>query len=180
MAVKDYIQALLDESQIRVEKIGSGNWYWSFVSDAKKEKEKTLKALKDEEKKLLSGIESADKEIQEEEEKRMDDDEMLVDGEVAGGMDRKELLKMKEVLKAEKEKMLTELMGYKENDPTEVLRKKNEMEKLKLGAERWTDNIEELMGYLKKSVGMDKTTIATTMAQVCGDEWVAGEGLKDL
>ncbi|KAJ6187384.1 hypothetical protein N7519_002292 [Penicillium mononematosum] len=33
--VKEYIQALTDEGLLRVEKIGSGNWYWSFSSDEK-------------------------------------------------------------------------------------------------------------------------------------------------
>ena len=42
MQVKDYLQALSDESMIRVEKIGSGNWYWSFPSDARKSKETAL------------------------------------------------------------------------------------------------------------------------------------------
>lgn len=42
MAVKDYLQALQDDSLIRAEKIGSGNWYWSFPSEAKKAKEDIL------------------------------------------------------------------------------------------------------------------------------------------
>lgn len=39
----DYIQTLQDENKIRVEKIGSGNWYWSFPSEDKKAREKALK-----------------------------------------------------------------------------------------------------------------------------------------
>lgn len=39
MQVKDYLQVLQDDNKIRVEKIGSGNWYWSFPSDDKKAKE---------------------------------------------------------------------------------------------------------------------------------------------
>lgn len=42
MAVKDYVQALTDDSLIQTDKIGSGNWYWSFPSEAKKKKEKSL------------------------------------------------------------------------------------------------------------------------------------------
>ncbi|KAJ5701701.1 GAJ protein [Penicillium malachiteum] len=40
--VKEYLQALTDENQIRVEKIGSGNWYWSFGSDEKVQRERQL------------------------------------------------------------------------------------------------------------------------------------------
>jgi hypothetical protein len=42
MAVKDYLQSLQDDELISSEKIGSGNWYWSFPSEAKKIKEKSL------------------------------------------------------------------------------------------------------------------------------------------
>lgn len=42
MGVKDYIQALQDDDLIHSEKIGSGNWYWSFPSEAKKKKEDKL------------------------------------------------------------------------------------------------------------------------------------------
>lgn len=45
--VKDYLQALQDDNKIRVEKIGSGNWYWSFSSDEKKAKEAVLKRARD-------------------------------------------------------------------------------------------------------------------------------------
>jgi hypothetical protein len=54
MQVKEYIQNLSDENLIRVEKIGSGNWYWSFASDTKKFKENALNKLKEEESKLLA------------------------------------------------------------------------------------------------------------------------------
>lgn len=48
MAVKDYLQALQDDTLIRSEKIGSGNWYWSFPSDAKKAKETSLAKTQEE------------------------------------------------------------------------------------------------------------------------------------
>ena len=48
MAVKDYLQALQDDSLIRSEKIGSGNWYWSFPSDVKKAKKGALAKAQEE------------------------------------------------------------------------------------------------------------------------------------
>lgn len=48
MQVKDYLQALSDDNKIRVEKIGSGNWYWSFPADEKKAKEAALKKSQEE------------------------------------------------------------------------------------------------------------------------------------
>ncbi|KAJ5376614.1 hypothetical protein N7509_013500 [Penicillium cosmopolitanum] len=46
--VKEYIQALTDENRIRVEKIGSGNWYWSFGSDERIQHERQLGRVKTE------------------------------------------------------------------------------------------------------------------------------------
>lgn len=47
MQVKDYLQALLDDSKICVEKIGNGNWYWSFPNDEKKTKDAALSTAQD-------------------------------------------------------------------------------------------------------------------------------------
>jgi hypothetical protein len=38
--VKEYIQTLIEENKLRVDKIGSGNWYWSFGSDEKYDRER--------------------------------------------------------------------------------------------------------------------------------------------
>jgi hypothetical protein len=48
MQVKDYLQALSDDNKIRVEKIGSGNWYWSFPSDERKSREAALEKAQEE------------------------------------------------------------------------------------------------------------------------------------
>lgn len=48
MGVKDYVQALQDDELIHSEKIGSGNWYWSFPSEAKKKKESSLAKAQEE------------------------------------------------------------------------------------------------------------------------------------
>lgn len=39
MVVKDYLNALEDDHQINMEKIGSCNWYWSFPAEARRQKE---------------------------------------------------------------------------------------------------------------------------------------------
>lgn len=52
MHVKDYLQALADDNKIRVEKIGSGNWYWSFPSDEKKAKDDALNKAHEEYRKV--------------------------------------------------------------------------------------------------------------------------------
>ncbi|EHL00360.1 putative Meiotic coiled-coil protein 7 [Glarea lozoyensis 74030] len=80
MQVKEYLQALSDENLIRVEKIGSGNWYWCFVSEERKRREGVLKGLKNEKGGLEERIVALEGEVEVEEGRRG------VDGE------RKELL----------------------------------------------------------------------------------------
>lgn len=176
MQVKEYIQALTDESLIRCEKIGSGNWYWCFLSDAKKRKENVINGLRCEEGKLVEGIKEAEKGIVEEMVKQQEDEEMLVEG----GIDRKMLLEMYEGLVREREGLDRELAMFCDNDPVEVVRKVEETKGLKESAMKWTDNIEMMYGFFLSLTGGDREGVAGYMQQACGDEYVVGEGLKEL
>lgn len=179
MVVKDFLQALSDEGLIRVEKIGSGNWYWAFVSDTKNGKEKVLKDLKKEVEKLKKSLNEVDGMIKEEEAKREDDggDEMLEDDGPA--MDREALLKADERLRKEVKAFEEELKTYRGNDPTELLKQKKQTELLKQSAIRWTDNIESVCGHVLR-LSQDRDAIASLLQETCGEEYVPGEGLKDL
>lgn len=79
MQVKDYLQALSDESMIRVEKIGSGNWYWSFPSDAKKAKEAALEKAQEEYNKAKTAATELQMKVDEAGAARGEDEEMLTD-----------------------------------------------------------------------------------------------------
>ncbi|KAH8815163.1 meiotic nuclear division protein 1 [Xylogone sp. PMI_703] len=174
MQVKDYLQTLVDDNQIRVEKIGSGNWYWSFMSDVRKCKENTITSLMTEEMKLKSSIEELEIQIEQETSKRIDDDEMFEED----GMDRKTLLETHDVLLKEIEALGGELACYSDNDPTDVLRKLEEIERLKEVAMKWTDNIEAVQSFLLTLT--DRDSVASIMQKTCGDEYTLGEGLKEL
>jgi CRISPR/Cas system CMR subunit Cmr4 (Cas7 group RAMP superfamily) len=175
MQVKEYLQALQDEYLIRVEKISSSNYYWCFMSDAKKIKENALNNLQAEENKLTSSIAETERLIEEEIAKREEDDEMLGDG----CTDRKALLEAHDTLTKEMESLDKELACYSDNDPADVLRKVEETKKLKDSTIRWTDNIESLESLLINLTG-NRAQVAELMRSACGDEYVVGEGLKDL
>ncbi|RDL34554.1 uncharacterized protein BP5553_07682 [Venustampulla echinocandica] len=175
MQVKDYLQALQDENLIRVEKIGSGNWYWCFMSDAKKTKENMINTLKGEESKLVASITDTERQIQEEMTKRKKDYEMPENN----GMDRKALLEAHETLLRETEMLDKELACYSDNDPAEILRKIEETKTMRDRAMRWTDNIEAIESFIANLTG-DRARAAELMQSTCGDEYVVGEGLKDL
>jgi hypothetical protein len=175
MQVKDYLQALQDENQIRVEKIGSGNWYWSFRSEARKTKENTIHTLKAEESKLIASLSDTKNQIQEEIAKRDEEDKMLE----GGRMDRKALLQAHSVLLKETEGLDQALAIYSENDPAEVIRKAGEVQRLKDKTIRWTDNIECLEAFFV-NLTSDRAQAVSIMQRACGEEYVAGEGLKEL
>ena len=73
-----------------------------------------------------------------------------------------------------------ELEGYKDNGPGEVDRKRKEIAGFRAKAERWTDNIGILEGRLLEMMGGDREGVDGVKREVYGDEYVEGEGLKEL
>ena len=174
MQVKDVLQALQDENLIRVEKIGSGNWYWSFNSDGKKTKENMINKLQAEESEFVASIAGMERQIEEEMAKR-EDTEMLE----GNGMGRKSLLEAHDALLKEMGRLEKELACYSDIDPAEMLRKMEETKKLKASAHIWTDNLEALQCMLQNVIN-DRAEVGRHMARACGDEYEIGEGLRDL
>lgn len=79
MQVKDYLQALADDSKIRVEKIGSGNWYWSFPNDEKKAKDIALAKAQDEFNRAQDMVLKLQAEVKEADAARADGEDTLGD-----------------------------------------------------------------------------------------------------
>ena len=175
MQVKEYLQALSDEGKIRVEKIGSGNWYWSFLSEEKKARERVLGELKEEHKRLQRGSEDLREKIEEAERERDN-----IGGIGGGRLEREELMTDHLKGKNEVETLQKELEGYSECDPVEVMKKKKDVEILRLRAERWTDNILMLEQYLMEVTGGNREALEGTRRMFYGEENVDGEGLREL
>ena len=169
MQVKDYLQALSDEGRIRVEKIGSGNWYWSFLSEEKKSRDNVLGKLKEELGKVQDSLGELEAKVREASEKRGEDDE-----------DRGRLVSAQLELNGEVEILKKELEGYKDGDPGEVERRRKESVALQAKAEVWTDNIGILEGYALGLMGGDREYLNAVKRELYGDEYVEGEGLKEL
>ena len=169
MQVKDYLQALSDEGKIRVEKIGSGNWYWSFLSEEKRNRESTLGTLKDELAKVEGSLEELEEKVREASEKRGEDDE-----------DRGGLVSAKLELEGEVESLKKELEGYKDGDPGEVERRRQEIKSLQARAETWTDNIGILETYMLGLLGGNREGLDGLKREIYGEEYVEGEGLREM
>lgn len=177
--VKEYIQALADEGQIRVEKIGSGNWYWCFGSDEKKTREARVTQLQKEVEKAQGNYDDVGSNLalqmarREEEEQGNDD---AGDDTEREGLFRRKLELEKTVQKVQAEwKATTEDTGSKS-----VQEKKAELPALHEAALMWTNNIYVLEEYLGKLAGGDREIMAAVQQECYGDEYVEGEGLREL
>ena len=166
--VKDYLQALSDEGKIRVEKIGSGNWYWSFLSEEKANRDTLLNGLTAEKEKVDASVELLREQV------KAADAMRGKDGERHG------LVTTQVQLEGEVVALKKELEGYKNGDPEEVERKRKEVDVFKIGAERWTDNIAILEGRLKGMLGGSAEHLEAVQREVYGSEYIEGEGLKEL
>ncbi|KAF2630803.1 meiotic nuclear division protein 1 [Macroventuria anomochaeta] len=171
MAVKDYLQALQDDSQIRSEKIGSGNWYWSFPSEAKKAKEDSLAKAQEEYDKANATATELQAKVDQAGAARAEDEELLAE---TGG-DRKTLVTKHEDLTKEVEKLRTELAAYSEYDPIELDKKIEDTRRSQAAADKFTEHIYCMEGWLKERVS-DREGQVGVLRELYGDEWDDEDG----
>ncbi|OCL06247.1 meiotic nuclear division protein 1 [Glonium stellatum] len=167
MQVKDYIQALSDDNKVRVEKIGSGNWYWSFPSEEKSAKDITFSKARDENEKAVSMVAELQEKFAEAGTARKDDEDMLL----GPGNDRKSLTTKHTALLKELEVLRQELARYNEDDPVEVDKKRLETKQYKWDAEKRTEHIQSIEGWLKEQTGGDKDQMMNIMKTYYGDQF---------
>jgi hypothetical protein len=174
--IPDYVQALQDESRIRAEKIGSGNWYWSFISDDKLALQRGLEIAQTAYEKALATDNELKAKIAEGEAQRKEDEEML-DG---SGESREQLLGSKRLLEGEIEGLRRELATYSDNDPVELERKGREAADWKVDVGVCTDDVYSMEGWLKDLTGGGEALMGL-LKEMYGSEWDDEVGgLKEL
>lgn len=176
--VKEYIQTLADEGQIRVEKIGSGNWYWCFGNDERKARVARMTQLQKEVEKAQTSLDDVGESLalhmarREEEEGKVDTED---------DAERKELLQRKHELEKSVQKVQAEWKATtKDTGNKSVQEKKAELPSLRETAQTWTDNIYVLEEYLGKLAGGNREIMAAVQQECYGEEYVEGEGLREL
>ncbi|KAJ5834682.1 Meiotic nuclear division protein 1 [Penicillium robsamsonii] len=167
--VKEYIQALTDEGQLQVEKIGSGNWYWSFNSDEKHERERQLARVTMEVEKVRKSCANTEAALAETM-RRQEIDE-----------DEREFLMTK---KAELQVAIDRVRTTEAQlGPLSLSKGVKQVQEESAGfqqqALQWTDNIYILEGYLRKLAGGDRQITEGVLRECYGDEYVDG-GLDEL
>ncbi|CAK4029823.1 MFS general substrate transporter like [Lecanosticta acicola] len=158
-----------DESMIRVEKIGSGNWYWSFASQDKKNKQDTLTNAQTEHAKAESTVRDLRHKLAELAAQKEEEEEMMD----TGGEGRDELTAKKAVLEADLKALEKELESYSDNDPVELERKRSGAKVMKTELDQVTDDIYSLEKWFKVNAG-DEAVAALRMGTY-GGEWDSEE-----
>lgn len=173
MQVKDYLQALSDDGKLRVEKIGSGNWYWSFLSEEKKIRADELAKLTLEKRKMDDTVQELHQRVDLANGKQHEDDN--------AAEDRAKLVAEQARLTEELQTLNAELQSYRDGDPTELLLKKKETQAFQQKAELWTDNVAILEEWLDHALHGDYERLDAIKRSCYGDEYdVEAAGLKEL
>lgn len=174
MNAKEHVQALVDESLVRVEKIGAGNWYWAFGSDAKKGREAVLAALRAEDRSVSEKVEVLRGQVGE---RKAADQEAEAE---ADGEGRDELRGRVEGLRGEVDALKVELGRFEEGDPAALEEMRREVERARQRAEVWTDNCWVLEGWVRDELGADREAVDGLRRECYGNEYVEGEGLTEI
>ncbi|KAJ5891494.1 uncharacterized protein N7473_007722 [Penicillium subrubescens] len=174
--VKEYIQALTDENNLRVEKIGSGNWYWSFGSDEKHERERQLAWVKADVEKARKSCTDAEAGLAAESTKRQQEcDDTSCDAE------RETLQGKKANLREEMCRLQAAKMSATDSVSNKgVQQLQAELAGFREQALQWTDNTYVLEEYLRRLAGGNGELVEAILRECYGDEYVDGEGLQEL
>jgi hypothetical protein len=172
----DYLQALSDENKINVEKIGSGNWYWSFASQDKKTRQHALDEAETAHTKAAAIVSDLKAKVAEAEAQRADEEDMLD----SGGESREDLMATRVELEAEVKGLAKELAAYSDSDPTELAKRKAEVKKFNLEVDQYSDDILSMESFVAGMVG-DQEQMLTMKQEWYGDQFDEEEGgLREL
>lgn len=182
MQVKEHIQALSDEGQLHVEKIGSGNWYWAWGGEERKAREKTIDTLDKEVEKLLKSTGDLESKIMAlKEEQRLEDARNHNGTREDNERERIALMKKKDQLETEIACLESNIKQRSEGDgPGSIAQKETDIARWKQEAQMWTDNIYILEEYLKRLTNGDREVLDAVRRECYGLAYIEGEGLADL
>ena len=171
IVVKDLVKDLTDEGKLKVEKIGTGNWYWSFGDDDKKLKELEVAKLKEEVEKTRQRVEDLGRK-RDETKKEKEDREV---DEVYTQLAARAIHLEEEVanLRKERDELEMALSGG-------VGQIRSEIERYKEETEMWTNDIYILEGQFRDKIGIDPEAMQALQKGCYGTEYVDGEGLKEI
>ncbi|GMM33049.1 Mnd1 protein [Saccharomycopsis crataegensis] len=157
MQIKDVLQQLLDEDLVKFDKCGSMNLYWCFQYDSTKNmivKHRRLleniREAEDDKRQIVSAINVARKEREE---------NISNDKDGANNITRISLQREIKELKQEHQELLSRVRELQLNDPARIEQMQSSLIKTQLESERYTDNVDSLVGYLARENGINSSDL---------------------
>ncbi|DAZ93683.1 TPA: hypothetical protein N0F65_008191, partial [Lagenidium giganteum] len=160
--IKDVNQALVDDALVDFDKIGSGNYFWSFPSKVSQQRKRKLEDLQGRKATLEGKLKHVKATIDAQKNQRTESEE------------RVEKLKRMNELQSNVNDMKTRIQHLAENDP-EVLEKLDKQVKTaKEGADRWTDNIFTLRSWIVQKRGCANAEVRRAVLSLTRELQVTG------
>jgi len=139
MSVKDVVTSLVDDGMVDTDKIGTSVYFWAFPSKASANRKRKLASLNNQISNVEKKAKLAESELSSANEGREDSDE------------RDDILQRLTEAEILHEKLLASLKQYADNDPAALKEKELETKRAQDCANRWTDNIYSMQGWVKKN-----------------------------
>lgn len=195
--VKEFLQALTDENKLRVEKIGSGNWYWSFRSDEKVERQRQLNRVQSEVEKTRKSYTECKAALAAESTRHEQGEAAMIaiKNDLSNGAAgpttalrtpaelevlRQKLMKTRADLQSEVHRLRLAGTGMGDSvHQKSVPQLRRELAGFRQQAMQWTDNLYVLEQHLRELAGGDREIVAAVLSECYGDEYVDG-GLREL
>ncbi|KAG2788334.1 hypothetical protein PC129_g886 [Phytophthora cactorum] len=153
--VKDVNQALVDDALVDCDKIGSGNYFWSFPSKLSQSRKRKLSELEQRRQTVQEKLAKVKQKVEEQTSLRSESDE------------RVQKLRRLEEQKAKVKELRTKVQHLAENDPAILEELERKVRMAKEGSDRWTDNVYTLKSWVVKKRGVEGKEV---------DKWL---GIKD-
>lgn len=157
---------------IRVEKIGSINWYWSFPGEEHHTKQQAVEKVTKERDSLLGQVALTRGLLAE---KQQCEDKQASWIEQAEGLSREAAEAKKQNLKTDIAKLKSELTKYASRDPQELERMRQKLCQLKDRAEEATEKIWVWERWFRNTAGMIEEEIIEMGRAGYGEEWDENE-----
>lgn len=139
-------QALIDDRLVLTDKIGSGNFFWSFPAKAYLDQLAQKEYWTEAHTTSLQNIEKIKSDIAEERVYR-------------NGSDRDKKMKQLQQLLQEEKNLNQRLEELKGSDPEEIQRVEQATKRCKVGADVWTENIFTIKSFLTRKKGMNSKEV---------------------
>ncbi|GAB9473179.1 hypothetical protein Gpo141_00010336 [Globisporangium polare] len=153
--IKDVNQALVDDGLVDCDKIGSGNYFWSFPSKLSQARKRKLSELEQRKTSAQEKRTKVKQTIEAQKNMRTDSDDRV--------QKLQRLAKLQESVKVLK----TNIQHLADNDPEILEQLERNVNVAKLGADRWTDNVFTMRSWVVQKRGCASSEV---------DKWL---GIKD-